>query len=402
MTTLSRNLPGHLNRRQTLFALVGAALLPACGGGTDVAGISSGGTGSFTTGVIVGIGSVIVNGIRYDDDAASISFNGASATAAALQLGMVVRIRGSAVTPATTAGALATATASSIACGSEWKGPVTDVDVSGNTFKLLGQPVHVLASTVFSGGSFNGDLKNGSHAEVYGFIDPTDGSLQASRVEIEDSAPDRYQLSGLVKNLDTTTFQLGSALINHAKADKPASLQSGQLVRVELDPEQVDGAWVATEVKVEDYSDELEDDDEAEIEGTVTAFTSPTAFSVNGIPVDASQTTTPTGLALGVRVEVKGSIRNGVVIASEIEIEDENELDAQEFEFHGAISELDTTTKTFVIRGYTVRYIDGFGPEATEGADLLTAVPNNPVLFEVKAVLDNSGQLLATRIEVDD
>lgn len=399
MTIPNRNALGHPNRREALFALVGAALLPACGGGTDVAGISSGGTGSFTTGVIVGLGSVIVNGIRYDDDAANISFNGASATAAALQLGMVVRIRGSAVTPATTAGALATATASSIACGSEWKGPVSEVDVSGNTFQLLGQTVHVLASTVFSGGLFNGDLKNGGYAEVYGFIDPTDGSLQASRVEIEDSAPDRYQLSGLVKDLDTTTFQLGSALINHAAAAKSASLQNGQLVRVELDPAQVDGAWVATEVKVEDYSDELDDEDEAEIEGTVTAFTSPTAFSVNGIPVDASQT--PTSLALGVRVEVKGSIRNGVVIASEIEIEDEDELDAQEFEFHGSVSELDTVAKTFVIRDYTVRYDDSAKTSATQ-FDLGGATWANGLFVEVKAVIDNSGQLLATRIEVDD
>lgn len=398
MTTLSRNLPGHPNRRQTLFALVGAALLPACGGGTDVAGISSGGTGSFTTGVIVGLGSVIVNGIRYDDTSASVSFNGASATAAALQLGMVVRIRGSAVTPATTAGALATATASSIACGSEWKGPAAQINIGSSTFTLLGQPVKVLASTVFPQGKFDGTLE-GRYVEVYGFVNPSDGSLQASRVEIEDSAPDRFQLSGLVKDLDTTTFQLGSALIKHAAAAKSASLQNGQLVRVELDPAQVDGAWVATEVKVEDYSDELDDEDEAEIEGTVTAFTSPTAFSVNGIPVDASQT--PTSLALGVRVEVKGSIRNGVVIASEIEIEDEDELDAQEFEFHGSVSELDTTAKTFVIRGYTVRYNDGSGTPATQ-FELGGATWANGLFVEVKAVLDNSSQLLATRIEVDD
>lgn len=401
MTIPNRQSLSQPNRREALFALVGAALLPACGGGTDVASISSGGTGSFTTGVIVGLGSVIVNGIRYDDDAASVSFNGTSATAAALQLGMVVRIRGSAVTPAATAGALATATARSIACGSEWKGPVSDVGVSGNTFKLLGQTVHVLASTVFSGGAFNGDLKNGGYAEVYGFIDPTDGSLQASRVEIEDSAPDHYRLSGLVKNLNSDTFELGSALINHATADKPASLQNGQLVRVELDRSQLNGAWVATEVKVEDYSGELDDEDEAEIEGTVTAFTSPTAFSVNGIAVDGSKTTTPTGLALGVRVEVKGSIRNGVVIASEIEIEDEDELDAQEFEFHGSVSELDTVAKTFVIRGYTVRYNDGAGTSATQ-FDLGGATWANGLFVEVKAVLDNSGQLLATRIEVDD
>ncbi len=108
----------QLSRRQTLLALIGTALLPACGGGTDVAGVSSGGTGSFTTGSITGLGSVIVNGIRYDDSGASISLNGASGSPDALKLGMVVRIQGGAVTAATLPGGLATATASSIVCGS--------------------------------------------------------------------------------------------------------------------------------------------------------------------------------------------------------------------------------------------------------------------------------------------
>lgn len=389
----------HPNRRQTLMALLGTALLPACGGG-DVAGLSSGGTGSFTSGVIIGLGSVIVNGIRYDDSAASVSVDGSASTAAALKLGMVVRIRGSAVTPATTAGGLATATASSIACGSEWKGLVDAVDVNAGTFTLLGQTVHVSATTVFTEGKLDGTLA-GQYAEVYGFLDATDGSLQASRVEVESSPPDRYRLSGVVANLDSTTFELGTALINHATADKPANLQNGQLVRVELQTAQSGGAWVATEVKVEDYTSDLDDEDEAEIEGAITAFTSAAAFSVNGIPVDASRIAPPTGLALGVRVEVKGRIEQGVVIASEVEVEDESELESQEFEFHGEISALDTTAKTFEIRGYTVRYIDGSGPTATVfelgGADWA-----NGLFAEVKAVIDTNGDLLATRIETDD
>ncbi|MFN7288027.1 MAG: hypothetical protein ACK5SV_02725, partial [Burkholderiales bacterium] len=56
-------------RRLVLFGLAaGAAQVAGCGGGGgDLAGIGSGGTGSFTTGVITGLGSIIVNGVRYDD-----------------------------------------------------------------------------------------------------------------------------------------------------------------------------------------------------------------------------------------------------------------------------------------------------------------------------------------------
>ncbi|NTV85670.1 MAG: hypothetical protein HGA21_02885 [Burkholderiaceae bacterium] len=395
-----RNTPSP-NRRQTLLALIGTALLPACGGGdSDLAGLSSGGTGSFTNGAIVGLGSVIVNGIRYDDSTASVTIDGVTSTAAALQLGMVVRILGSGVTPAASAGAVATATATQITCDSEWKGQAAQVKTGASTFTLLGQTVKLLATTVFSGGGFDGTLA-GRYVEVYGFINANDGSLQASRVEVSTSAPDNYRLSGIVTNLTATTFLLGSALINHASASKPANLQNGQFVRVKLQTAQQVGAWVANEVRAGEYSDGLDDDDEAEIEGTITAFTSSNLFSVNGIAVDASRITSPNGLALGVRVEVEGAIRNGVVIATKVEIETETEVESEKFEFHGTISALNTTTKTFVVRGYTVRYIDGAGPNATV-FDIGTAVWANGLYVEVKAVLDSSGQLLATEIESDN
>ncbi len=394
MKKRSHQHPIQPTRREALLALLGTALLPACGGGTDVAAVSSGGTGSFTSGTITGLGSVIVNGIRYTyDDTVEVTLDGATSNAAALQLGMVVRIQGSAVTPASTASRLASATASSIACGSEWKGRIDTVDVNAGTFTLLGQTVRVLATTVFPNGKLDSSLA-GQYAEVYGFLNPADNSLQASRVEVESSAPDRYRLSGIVANLNSTTFQLGTALINHATASKPVALQNGQLVRVALQTTPSGGAWLATEVKVEDYSNDLDDEDEAEIEGAITSFASSTSFSVNGIPVDASRITPPTGLALGVRVEVKGSISGGAVIATEIEIETDDDIESQAFEFHGAISAL--TPSTFVVRGYTIHYNGN-----------TTLEPSNTTLadglyVEVKAELDSNGDLLATQVEVDD
>lgn len=386
----------HPNRRQTLFALIGTALLPACGGGeSDVAGVSTGGTGSFTNGVVVGLGSVIVNGIRYDDTGAQVTIDGISSSAAALQLGMVVRIQGSPVTAATTPGGLATATATRIAYGSEWKGQASQVNLGDSTFTLLGQTVRVLSTTIFSGGSFDGSLAS-RYVEVYGFVNTNDGSLQASRIEVTTTAPDRFRLSGTVTGLTSTTFLLGSALINHASASQPNGLQNGQLVRVELLTTPQNGAWIGTEVKTDNDSGALEDNDEAEIEGAITSFTSATLFSVNGIAVNASRITPPNGLALGMRVEVKGTISGGVVIATQIETKSDDEVEAEPFKFHGAISALDTSSKTFQVRGYTVRY------DAQTDFDLDNALWANGLNVEVKAVLERTGLLLATEIEVDD
>ena len=65
--------PSDAGRRRALGALAAAGVVAAgCGGGTDVAGVGSGGTGAptpvFASGPITGFGSVIVDGIRFDGE----------------------------------------------------------------------------------------------------------------------------------------------------------------------------------------------------------------------------------------------------------------------------------------------------------------------------------------------
>ena len=94
-----------LSRRTLLLGMVGSvAQLTGCGGGgSDVAGLSSGGTGSFTSGTISGLGSIIVNGIRYKDAAATkISRDDDIVFGGELKVGMVVSIQGSPVDATTT------------------------------------------------------------------------------------------------------------------------------------------------------------------------------------------------------------------------------------------------------------------------------------------------------------
>jgi hypothetical protein len=54
-------------------------------------------------------------------------------------------------------------------------------------------------------------------------------------------------------------------------------------------------------------------------------------------------------------VEVEGALTNGVLLASKVEI-DAKRPEKGRLELHGAIGNLNTAAKTFVLRGVQVRY----------------------------------------------
>ncbi len=121
---------------QTVFKLACiAAILAGCGGGGD-SGTTS--TTSFASGPIQGFGSIIVNGVRFDDSSAKVSSedddNGESRNRSELKLGMVVDVQGGA-TSSDDSGRHGKA--NDIRFGSELVGPVTALAADG--FTLLGQ-----------------------------------------------------------------------------------------------------------------------------------------------------------------------------------------------------------------------------------------------------------------------
>jgi hypothetical protein len=393
-------------RRDGLIALLGGvAALAGCGGGggDGVASVGSGGTGSFSSGVIAGFGSIIVNGVRFDDSQATITDDdGARRSSADLKLGMVVAITGSGVTAGATG---STATASSINFGSELRGPIDSV--AAQSLVVLGQTVQVRATTIFDSiaGGLAG-LAAGQLVEVHGFVDPASNQIIATRIEREDNA-DTFKLQGQVQSLNTTarTFSIGALSISYAgiaAADLPANLANGLLVRVRLAPTPATGTRTATRVRGAGRN--LEDRDEAEVEGTVTSFTSNASFSVNGVTVDAANATFTrgtTGLRVGARIEVKGRVVNGVLVAATVKLEDDNELDREEFELHGTVSNLDTAARTFVVRGVTVSYAGNVRFDNGSAANLASLNGVAPSV-EVKGSFNAAtNSVAATRIEFE-
>lgn len=387
-------------RRTALFGMAGAiAEMAGCGGGgTGVAGLSSGGTGSFTSGTITGFGSIIVNGIRYNNDTATVLTSDDSVSSnPALQLGMVVNIEGSAVTPASSTTGLPTATAYRITYGSEWIGPVSNR--AATTFEILGHTVDVLATTFFGGVVQQlSELRDTHFVEVYGYVDQVDGHIQASRIDVSTVRPSAYKLSGAITQINQVsgTANLGQTAISWSlPAGLPSGLSSGDFVRVVLDPSPVGAVWTATRIQL--VSSPLsrlsaDHDYEAEIHGSITAYQSSANFVVNGITVNASAAQVTGALAIGVQVEVEGSIRSGQLVATKVAIKTASQVETQEFEFYGVISNV--TLQTFVVRGETFNY-DG----STANSSLLTRSP--PPYVKVKARRAN-GRWQVIEIELED
>jgi Domain of unknown function (DUF5666) len=344
------------------------AALPGCGG------VGSGGTGngaatSFTSGPITGFGSVIVNGVRYDDTAAQVQDgDGVSRSRDDLRLGMTVEIDGGAVSITTTT---STAKASSIRYDSDLLGAVGSINVAVSTLTVLGQTVLTDAATVFDPavGSLAA-LRTNALVEVFAVFDPASLRYRATRVGPATSAAVPH-VRGLVAQVDAATQTLKIANTNYGYAGAagiPSDLAAGQFVRLRV----AAGAPSSGRYTVLGFGTALRglpDSDGASLKGVVTAFTSMSNFSVNGRPVDASSASFPNGsagLRVGARAEVEGSVSRGVLVAKKVNLVTEDGGNNQTFEISGPITSVNAADKSFVLRGLTIgtgrsdlRYQDG-------------------------------------------
>ena len=298
------------------------------------------------------------------------------------------------------------ADADSIEVRSELLGPIDSINTAPNTLVVFGQTVQITATTIFEEGLTGlSALKTLDIVEVHGFVDPATNRLTATRIERKLlSKVKAFKLQGAVSALDNfaKTFRIGTLTISFAApVNIPASLvlANDMLVRVRLATTPATGTRTALKIRAVELEDEHKNLDEAEVEGTITAFTSSSKFSVNGLPVDASGASVPAGLKLGDRVEVEGRLVNGVLVARQVKLDDEN--DQLKFELHGTISGLlnTATTKTFVLRGVT---IDFSGSVVFRNGTLSTLANGASVEVKGVAVASADGtKVKATRISFE-
>ena len=280
-------------------------------------------------------GSVIVNGIRYEDTTANISIDDKPKTAANLQTGMVVQVSG------TINGDGTTGTASTVKALVEVRGTPTLVDPAANPRSLvvLGQTVLADDQTVYSNlPSGFGSITTSTLIEVHGLRDASN-RIRASRIEANasqmgDSTAD--EIRGVVSGgsgSNPTTFNLGSQAVSANGATispAGASYTNGSVVEVYCDarPCLLAGVFQASRIAVEGTGGSTIQPSAGqryEVEGLVTGFTShPDSFSVAGTLVTTSSTTRFTGgiatdLANDIKVEAEGVWNGSALVASKIE-----------------------------------------------------------------------------------
>ncbi len=250
--------------------------------------------------------------------------------------------------------------ANSITVDTEIKAAISSIDVANSTLVVLGQTVKADANTVFENSSSSAltlnDLKIGDFVEVSG-LRQSDGSLLATRIELEAVKPVGNHLHGTATALDATTktFKVGNQVVDYSNATVTGTL--AESVRVEVKGAlNTSGVLVATKVEVLAHGKtSSHSDGQFEIEGLSSGLdaTAKTIVVQNyTVHFDAAAITgTP---ANDSHVEVHGSLNSdGSIAATKIDFEGEHHggLGDADAMLVGSITALDATAKTIAVDG---------------------------------------------------
>jgi hypothetical protein len=375
-TTMRALIQPLLSWRAALCLLVAVSVASGCGGGVGTGGTGGNAT-AYASGPITGFGSVIVGGVRFDDVGAEVQdVDGGRRSRDDLRLGMTVEVESSAIT---TDASGSRATASRIRFESELVGLVGLLDVAGGAFTILGQRVAVDTTTVFDERLASGlaGLSVGQALEVYAVFDAAAQRYRATRVE-PALLSQGLRLRGPLAAVDTVaqTLRIGANTYSFAGASGvPAGLAAGQFVRLRLAAEFTPARWVVR--SFDTALQPLADVQTLKVEGLINSFTSAQSFSVGGRLVDASAASFPDGtsaLAVGTRVKVEGAVRAGVLRASQVSVESDQQVRDRGFEIIGALTAVNPTQRTITLRGFTIgtarldlRFEDGSAADLVVG-----------------------------------
>lgn len=309
-----------MSARHKKHALVfaGAFALAACGGGEEGTGITAQSPNpDVVVGTITAFGSIWVNGIEFNIDTSTIVVDGVVSTPADLRLGMVVTIECK-IHPDNVTG-----TAHSVSVEEALRGPVSAV--TANSITVLGQTVY-LDPTTFLDNFTDVNQLIGTDVEISGYMQAS-GTVSATRIERLAEPAAQTKVRGTIEDLnnEVKTLRIGSLVINFANVLNMPVLANGNVVDIEGIMNTITGQFDAKEIEIKTLP--IADAPKFEYQGTVTIdFDNKTGeFMVDDLRVRTTASTIYKGLKanellVGIRVEVEGSLVNGVVQAKNVEL----------------------------------------------------------------------------------
>ena len=244
------------------------------------------------------------------------------------------------------------------------RGRITDLSTTASTFKVGGLLVSYANATIKPTAAA---LVNG--ADVVVSISSTQtitagAAVSAAVIKVknhrEENQDKDARLGGAISKLDATakTFIVDGVIVDASKAEFEqanrtfADLFDGAYVRVK-GSYQVDGSVKASTIVIRKF--EHEENREVELHGSILNFVSNANFTVRGVKVDASASTTKINcppsnvLANNLQVEVEGTLTStGKLMATEVKCE-EAQQGASIIERLGVASKVDTVAKSFTL-----------------------------------------------------
>lgn len=348
-------------RNKTLFFMATLAtitlFLAGCGKG---GGPAPAGT-TVNRGVITASGDIAVNGVFYNLSSANIILDGLPGNKSDLQVGMVVTVRG--IFDNRTSHAIRRP-ATGVEYASNFQGPVDCVNILNNSLTIMGQQVLIGTTspnqTVFANFSGNRNIfanlstvtKLNPHlspqlppnppsplnpqpslfsvVKVSGFPNGING-FQATRIELMAQAIDLLNTPvpvwtrGAIDNVDPVgmTFTIGNLTADFSMMNPvyvPRPLANGLFVIVtgvssDFTPGNAPTLVVQSITPISE-GPTTQEGDHVSVAGFVSGLTGST-FRVGGTVVNAS-TISLMGITNSVMVEVEGTIKNGVLMATKI------------------------------------------------------------------------------------
>jgi hypothetical protein len=294
-------------------------------------------------GPITGFGSVIVNGATYDTSSTSWIRDGDdSFSQSDFRVGETVIVKGSIDDNDNTF-------AETVELDEIVEGPATQA--AGAAATVMGQTVRSDAGTLIDDDcntlttdvSFDdlSGLTTFFAVEVYGNVQPADGSIKATFIECKteaDFVDDEFEVNGIATGVTATTFMINGLQVNYSATPLIQNFPNGQIS--ENDPVEVKGApadfdsvqnvLAASKVEYKGNRFDGNEGDHFEIEGFISAFRGVDDFDVRvgldtfTVETDPDFTTfegDQNSLDVNVKVEVDGDLNSDLnIFASKVEI----------------------------------------------------------------------------------